>query len=102
VIGTLILLWVIFALTLASCAQPSGDLRRPADEFAAITDCDRMINGEQDAEKRIKWNYVYDTLNRRWLIIDNNTDITGCLLERHRWVASVLPDGRRAVQAPHR
>ena len=98
----MILLWGVFALALVSCAQQSADLRRPADEFAAITDCDRMIVGEQDAEKKTKWNYVYYTLNRRWLIVDNNTDITGCLLERHRWVALVLPDGRRAVEAPHR
>jgi hypothetical protein len=60
-----------------------------------------MIIGEQDAEKRTKWNYVYDTLNRRWLILDDNPGITGCLLERHRWIASVLPDGRQAVEAPH-
>ena len=91
----------IFALALASCTQQSADLRRPADEFAAITDCDRMIIGEQDAEKRTKWNYVYDALNRRWLILDDNPGITGCLLERHRWIASVLPDGRQAVEAPH-
>ena len=97
----MILLWMIFALALPSCAQQSADLRRPADEFAAITDCDRMMIGEEDAEKRIKWNYIYDTLNRRWLIVDNNTDVTGCLLERYRWVASVLPDGRPAVEAPH-
>lgn len=96
-----ILRWVIFALTLASCAQQSADLRRPADEFTAITECDRMIIGEEDAEKRTKWNYVYDTLNRRWLIVDNNTGVIGCLLEQHRWVASVLPDGRLAVEAPH-
>ena len=95
-----IVLWVSFAVALASCAQQSADLRRPADEFAAIADCDRMISGEQDAENRTKWNYVYDTLNKRWLIVDNNPAITGCLLERHRWVASVLPDGRAAVQAP--
>ena len=95
-----ILLCAIFAFALASCARQSADSRRPADEFAAIADCDRMIIGEQDAEKGTKWNYVYGTLNRRWLIVDNNTDITGCLLERHHWVASVLPDGRPAVEAP--
>lgn len=96
-----ILLWVIFALALASCAQRSADLRRPADEFAVITDCDRMMIGEQGAEKRTKLNYVYDMLNRRWLVVDDNPAITGCLLERHRWVTLVLPDGRTAVQAPY-
>ena len=95
-------LWVTVLLALTSCAPQSIALSRPADEFEAIRECDRNLVGEHDAEKRTKSDYVYDTLGRRWLIAHDRADeIIRCLVEQHGWVASIVPDGRPAVEAPH-
>ena len=68
-------------------------LSRPADEFEAIRECDRNLVGEEDAEKRTKSDYVYDTLGRRWLIAHDRADeIIRCLVEQHGWVASIVPE----------
>jgi hypothetical protein len=97
-----IIVWVVFLFLLSSCTQQSTALSRPADEVEAITECDRNVVGEQDTEKRTKSDYVYDTLGRRWLIAHDRADeIIRCLVEQYGWIASIVPDGRAAVEAPH-
>ena len=99
--GMVIVIWAIFVLVLPCCAQESAPLGRPAGEFEAVSKCDRIVFGEQNAEKRTKSEYVYDTLYKRWLLAENRADeMTRCLAERHGWSASLLPDGRRAAKAP--
>ena len=100
--STLLFFLVTVLLALTSCGSQSIALSRPADEFEAIRECDRNLVGEHDAEKRTKSDYVYDTLGRRWLIAHDRADeIIRCLVEQHGWVASIVPDGRPAVEAPH-
>jgi hypothetical protein len=100
--STVLFLLVTVLLALSSCGSQSIALDRPPDEFKAIRECDRNVVGKQDAEKRTKSDYVYDTLGRRWLIAHDRADeIIRCLIEQHGWVASILPDGRPAVEAPH-
>ena len=100
--STAVCLLVTVLLVLSSCGSQSIALSRPPDEFEAIRECDRTLVGKQDAEKRTKSDYVYDTLGRRWLIAHDRADeIIRCLVEQHGWVASILPDGRPAVEAPH-
>jgi hypothetical protein len=68
------LLSVTVVLALTSCAPQSIALSRPADEFEAIRECDRNLVGEEDAKKRTKSDYVYDTLGGRWLIAHDRAD----------------------------
>jgi hypothetical protein len=83
----------------AQPSSPQGSYTPLQAEVVALAECQRMVFGEMDANKKIK--LTYDILYGQWMIEGEKVDeMITCLVERHGWVGLRAPDGRRGARAP--